>query len=92
MATKETVVNNVAEAAGLSKKDTKAVIDAFLDEIIAEVKAGEAVQFVGFGTFKSSVRAAREGHNPQDPTKKIQIPERKVPSFKAGKAFKDALN
>ena len=56
------------------------------------LKKGEKVQIVGFGTFEVQNRAARQGRNPQDPKKVIQIPAKKVPVFRAGKALKEAVN
>lgn len=88
--TKLELVSAVAEKAGVTKKCADAVIDAMLDEIVQTVKNGEKVQIVGFGTFELRERAARTGLNPQ--TKEpITISASKVPAFKAGKAFKDAV-
>ena len=81
----------VAEQAGLSKKDAEKAVNAYAEVVKAELKKGEKVQLVGFGTFEVTERAAREGINPL--TKKtIKIAASKAPKFKAGKAFKDALN
>lgn len=80
----------VAEKAGLSKKDTAAVITATVAAISEALAKGESVQLVGFGTFEAKKRAARTGLNPA--TKEaIAIPATKVPAFKAGKALKDAV-
>ena len=88
---KTELVAALAEQAGVSKKDAEMVLKAFTDVITNELKKGEKVQLVGFGTFEVSKRAAREGRNPA--TKQpIKIPASKAPKFKAGKAFKDALN
>ena len=85
------IVAALAEQAGVSKKDAEKVLKAFTDVVTKELKKGEKVQLVGFGTFEVSKRAAREGRNPA--TKQpIKIPASKAPKFKAGKAFKDALN
>lgn len=87
---KQDLIKKVAESAGLSQKDAAAALAAVVDAVVAEVAAGGKVQLVGFGTFESKTRAARTGLNPQ--TKEtISIPECKVPVFKAGKAFKDAV-
>ena len=81
----------IAESAEISKKDAEKALRAFVDVITEELKKGEKVQLVGFGTFEVSERAEREGRNPQ--TKEtITIPASKAPRFKAGKALKDALN
>ena len=81
----------VAKEAGISQKDTAAVINATLDAIVEAVKNEETVQLIGFGTFEARKRAAREGKNPQT-GEKIKIAAATVPAFKAGKAFKDAVN
>lgn len=88
---KAELVAAVAEKAGLSKKDAEASVKAFTDVIAEELKKGEKVTLVGFGTFEVSQRAERVGRNPQ--TKQtITIPASKAPKFKAGKALKDAIN
>ena len=81
----------MAEQAGVSKKDAEKVLKAFTDVVEEELKKGEKVQLVGFGTFEVSERAAREGRNPQT-GKAMKIEASKAPKFKAGKALKDALN
>ena len=89
---KETeLVAAMAENAGLSKKDAEKALNAFKDVVTAELKKGGKVQFVGFGTFEVSKRAAREGRNPQT-GKTMKIKASKAPKFKAGKALKDAVN
>ena len=87
---KAELINAVAAAADVSKKDTEAVITAAVDTITAALKEGEKVQLVGFGSFEVKKRAARTGRNPK--TKEaIEIPASAVPVFKAGKALKDAV-
>ena len=87
---KAELINAVAAAADVSKKDAEAVISATLDTIVAALKEGEKVQLVGFGSFEVKKRAARIGRNPQ--TKEpVEIPASVVPVFKAGKALKDAV-
>lgn len=88
---KTELVVAMADKAGLSKKDAEAALKAFTEAVTDELKKGGKVQLVGFGTFETSVRAAREGKNPQTGAK-IKIAACKAPKFKAGKAFKDALN
>ena len=85
------LVAAIAEQTELSKKDAEKALKAFTDVITEELKKGEKIQLVGFGTFEVSGRAAREGRNPQT-GKTITIPASKAPRFKAGKALKDALN
>ena len=87
---KADLINAVTEKAGLSKKDTEAVINAAIDAITAALKEGEKVQLVGFGAFEVKARAERVGRNPKT-KEEIKIPASKVPVFKAGKALKDAV-
>ena len=89
--TKIELVAAMAEKAGLTKKDAEAALKAFTDVVTDELKKGEKVALVGFGTFEVSERAAREGRNPQTGDT-IQIAASKAPKFKAGKALKDAIN
>ncbi len=88
---KTELVAAMADAAGLSKKDTEKALKAFTDVVAEELKKGEKVQLVGFGTFEVSERAAREGRNPQSGAV-MKIAASKAPKFKAGKALKDSLN
>ena len=87
---KTELVAAMAEKAGLSKKDAEKALNAFMETVQEAVKVDDKVQLVGFGTFESKARAAREGKNPQT-GEKIKIAACKVPAFKAGKAFKDLL-
>ena len=87
---KTELVAALAEKAEVSKKDAEKVLNAFIETVQDAVKADDKVQLVGFGTFESRTRAAREGKNPQT-GEKIKIAACKVPVFKAGKAFKDML-
>ena len=81
----------VAEKAELSKKDAEKALKAFTDVVAEELKKGEKIQLVGFGTFEVSERAARTGRNPQTGAE-MTIAASKAPKFKAGKALKDSLN
>ena len=87
---KAELIAAVAEKTGMSKKDTEAVIVAALNTITEALAEEEKVQLVGFGSFEVKKRAERTGRNPK--TKEtIMIPASKVPTFKAGKAMKDAV-
>lgn len=88
---KSELVDAVASGAGLSKKDAGAALDAVLDSIVATVKKGDKVSLPGFGTFERRARAARTGKNPQTGAT-IKIAAAKVPAFKAGAGFKEAVN
>ena len=88
--TKADITAAVAEKAGLSRADAGRAVDAVLDTITEALKNGEAVNFVGFGSFVARPRSARTGLN-QQTKEQIQIPASTVPAFKAGKALKDAV-
>ena len=90
--TKAELIDSVAKKAGITKKSASAAVSAVIDSISDALASHNKVQLVGFGTFEVRKRAAREGRNPQDPTKKIKIPERNVPAFKPGKALKDKVH
>ena len=88
---KTELVAAIAEQAELSKKDSEKALKAFIDVVTDELKKGEKIQLVGFGTFEVIERAAREGRNPLT-GEKMKIKASKAPKFKAGKALKDAVN
>ena len=88
---KAELVAAVAERTELYKKDAEKALKAFVDVVAEELKKGEKIQLVGFGTFEVSERAAREGRNPAN-GQPMQIAASKAPKFKAGKALKDAIN
>ena len=88
---KTELIAAVTEKAEISKKDSEKALKAFVDVVTEQLKAGDKVQVVGFGTFEVSERAAREGRNPQT-GETMKIAACKAPKFKAGKALKDAIN
>lgn len=98
---KTELVKAIAERAELTQADAKKALDATLDVVVetlateakksVEDKEREALALVGFGTFSVKTRPARKGRNPQT-KEEIEIKEKKVVRFKAGKAFEDALN
>ena len=85
------LVDAIAAAANIKKSEAETVLDAVLDSITAELKKGNEVRLVGFGTFVVSHRAASEGRNPRT-GEAIKIPAKKLPRFRAGKGLKDAVN
>ena len=87
---KAELVAAMAEKTELSKKDAEAALKAFTDVVAEELKKGEKIQLVGFGTFEVAVRAERTGRNPQT-GKEIKIAAKTVPAFSAGKKFKEAV-
>ncbi|MBR1440642.1 MAG: HU family DNA-binding protein [Lachnospiraceae bacterium] len=89
---KTELVDAMAKASGLSKKDAEKALNAFTETVGAELKKKDGkVQLVGFGTFETSKRAARTGRNPQT-GKEIKIAASVAPKFKPGKALKDLVN
>ena len=88
---KAELVAAIAEKTELSKKDSEKALKAFIDVVTEELKKGDKIQLVGFGTFEVAKRAAREGRNPQT-GKSMKIAASKAPKFKAGKALKEEVN
>ena len=84
------LVSAMAEVTGMTKKDTAAAVDAFIEVVSETLEKGEDVALVGFGTFKVKERAARKGRNPQT-GEEIDIPASKTVAFKAGKTLKDIV-
>lgn len=87
---KDSLVHAIMDKTELAKKDIEAMLECMLDEVTAELSKGNKVTLTGFGTFKVSNRAAREGINPQTKAK-IMIPAMTVPKFTAGKTLKEAV-
>ncbi len=89
--TKADLIAAVAEKSGFSRKDSEKAINAVIASITDALTSGDKVQIVGFGTFEVRERAAKEATNPRT-KEKIQVPAKKAPAFKAGKALKDAVD
>lgn len=87
---KSELITDVAEKTGFSKKDSEKAINAVFETITASLEAGDKVQLVGFGVFDVKERAARMGRNPKT-KEEIKIDATRIPSFKAGRALKDAV-
>lgn len=87
---KTDLIGDVAAATGMTKKDVEKSVNAFISSIQDALKAGDKVQLIGFGTFEVRDRQARKGRNPQT-GKEISIAATKVPAFKVGKGFKEAI-
>lgn len=88
---KQELINAIADETGLSKKDTEATINSFVNVISNTLADKDKVQLIGFGTFETRERAARTGRNPQT-GEELKIAASVVPAFKAGKALKDKVN
>ena len=88
---KNELVASLAAKTGLKKTEVEKVLKAFTETVTDELKKGEKIQLVGFGTFETATREAREGRNPRTGAT-MKIAATKAPKFKAGKALKDAVN
>lgn len=88
---KTELVDAIAKRSSLTKVDSKKALDALLEAVQGALVKGDAVQLIGFGTFKVSARKARQGRNPRT-GEVIKIAATKVPAFSAGSALKDAVN
>ncbi len=89
--TKAELIDAITAKLEMRKKDVAPVVDEVFAEIQGALSKGDKCTFVGFGVFEVRERAAREGRNPQDPTKIVKIPAKKVPLFRPGKDLKDAV-
>ena len=88
---KAELVDAMAKDTGLSKKDSEKALNSFIENVSNALSKNDKVQLVGFGTFETRKRAERNGRNPQT-GKEIKIAAATVPTFKAGKALKVAVN
>ncbi|MBM7835755.1 HU family DNA-binding protein [Clostridium sardiniense] len=88
---KKELIGRMAEKSGSTKKETEVALKAFVESVEEALENGERVQLVGFGTFETRERAAREGHNPLT-GEKMHIEAKKAPAFKASKTLKEKVN
>ena len=88
--TKPELINQIAQKAGLTKKDAGNALAALTSTITEELKTGEKVTIFGLGTFEVRERAARTGHNPRT-GEAVEIAAKRIPAFKAAKALKNAV-
>lgn len=88
---KDDLIKNVSNDVGITKADATKCVDAVFSNIVSSLKSGTDVRLVGFGTFLVVNRAATTGRNPRT-GESIQIPAKKVPKFRAGKALKQIIN
>ncbi|MBU6454381.1 MAG: HU family DNA-binding protein [Cyanobacteria bacterium REEB67] len=88
---KQELVDVVSADAGMTKKQVETVINLVMDTVVKHVARGEKITLVGFGTFEARQRAARTGRNPKT-LESIEIPAKRVASFKPGKEFAQAVN
>ncbi|MGR9046341.1 MAG: HU family DNA-binding protein [Gammaproteobacteria bacterium] len=88
---KSELIDAIAESSGLTKADAGRALDGFLGAVTTALSNGDSLALVGFGTFSVKERAERKGRNPQTGDE-ITIKAAKIPTFKAGKSLKDAVN
>lgn len=88
---KQELVNAIATETGLSKKDTEATLNSFVNVVSNALSKKDKVQLIGFGTFETRKRSARTGRNPQT-GEEIKIKASTIPAFKPGKALKEKVN
>lgn len=89
---KSDLIAKVAEKTGFTKRDSELAVNACISSITDALVEGEKVQLIGFGTFETKKRKARQGRNPRKPNETIKIAASIAPVFKAGKALKEAVN
>jgi len=89
--TKTDLIGGIAEKLKESKKMVASIVEEVFNSIESALAKGEKCTFVGFGVFEVKDRAAREGRNPQDPTKIVKIPAKKIPVFRPGKNLKEKV-
>ena len=90
--TKADLVEEVARATDLTKKQAETIVESVFDGIIASLRAGEKIELRGFGSFKLRQRGARVARNPKKSGVKVMVPPKRVPYFKAGKKLKELIN
>ena len=88
---KAELINAIADETGLSKKDTEATLNSFVNVVTNALENKDKVQLIGFGTFETRERAEKIGRNPQTGAE-LKIPAATTPAFKAGKALKEKVN
>ena len=88
---RQELISKIAGDTGISKTGAAAALESVLEGIAKSLKKGQSITLVGFGTFKTSIRKARTGRNPQTGAA-VKIPKRRVARFSAGKGLKDELN
>ena len=89
---KTELVSKIAEKAGTTRKDVEVILNGFTEVVAEALASGEKIQIVGFGTFETRERKARQGTDPKNRDQKISIPASKAPAFKPGKTLKAFIN
>ncbi|MGH9489479.1 MAG: HU family DNA-binding protein [Terriglobales bacterium] len=89
--TKADLIEQVAQAATVTRKDSERIVEAILESIVQSLRAGDKIEIRGFGSFRTRQRQARLGRNPKT-GEKVPVPARRVPFFKPSKELKDGVN
>ena len=89
--TKAELIERVAAATDVTKKQAEAIVDTVFDAIVRSLKEGEKIELRGFGSFRLRDRGARMGRNPKTGVK-VAVPAKKIPYFKPGKELKELIN
>ncbi len=89
--TKADLIDDVARAIEMTRKDSEVVVEAILDGIVRSLRAGDKIEIRGFGSFRTRHRSARTGRNPKTGTR-VDVPAKKIPYFKPSKELKDLVN
>ncbi len=90
--TKADLVEEVARATDLTKKQAELIVESVFEGIIASLRAGQKIELRGFGSFKLRQRGARLARNPKKSGVKVMVPPKRVPYFKPGKKLKELIN
>jgi integration host factor subunit beta len=90
--TKADLVEEVARATELTKKQAEVIVEAVFDGIVASLRAGQKIELRGFGSFKLRQRGARMARNPKRSGVKVMVPPKRVPYFKPGKKLRELIN
>jgi len=90
--TKADLVEDVARATDLTKKQAEVIVESVFDGIIASLRAGQKIELRGFGSFRLRQRGARIARNPKKSGVKVMVPPKRVPYFKPGKRLKELIN
>jgi integration host factor subunit beta len=90
--TKADLVEEVARATDLTKKQAEVIVDSVFEGIIASLRAGQKIELRGFGSFRLRQRGARVARNPKRSGVKVMVPPKRVPYFKPGKKLKELIN
>ena len=89
--TKADLIENVARAAQMSRKDSEIIVETILESVVKSLRAGDKVEIRGFGSFRTRQRRPRIGRNPKTGTR-VEVPAKTIPYFKPSKDLKDLVN